>query len=760
MNLRNKISLLLMLLLLISGHNKLHSQTLAMRNHLEKAEQYIRNGDCENAKKEYDKYVNLNRGKVITYYKERAKQVSWSIDQCLEKKQETKPQVTPVKPNTQPKAVQHQTSPDNYNPTEEPHPSTPKAPTTQTTSPKNNVTGSTNLHIGNNHADSKYKAENQRIENFNKFKSTGESLFQQKQFLAAKEAYQNAMEYASCSSDEDLISEQINRCDCSYWMMKGDSLYNQKNYEEANDYYNKALNVKNSDFTIEYINKKIKDCNYYYYLQQGDSYFKKEKYSEAKKYFQNALTFNERNSDIINAKIKECEYKDYLFSGENCFRQYKFSEALSFYTKAAKYSTQTDSLLLSRIKFCKDRTSCTVTEIRDNESGTGNRINSLRDHEGNEYGVVQIGKQCWMSQNLRTKTIPNFGGICNYKKTPISISSKLDSIAGLLYKDPSPRTTKPSLNSSDDLQGMCPQGWHIPSHNEWVEFIDYVFVKKTYGFYYDKIKFNPSQWAAKSIVHTESWDDSSIPYGNEPLLNNASGFSAIKTNAYGCYFNFFGIRPYSMYYSNEDHFFKQLSINDNFWYAYIRCIRDSALYIMKDCGKVRDNDGNTYNTVQIGEQCWMAENLRTNSYSDGKKISKDPDFSEKTGRTYAWAQVMGKEQPSNNNPSGVQGICPTGWHIPSETEWKQLRTYVYDNISSSPLAFLARTNYVDDPEKNKTGFNGYKGQYWSCSEDPSRTTRFIMSLADRSEYRSGYMSINDFHKRDVKSCYVRCVHDK
>ena len=107
---------------------------------------------------------------------------------------------------------------------------------------------------------------------------------------------------------------------------------------------------------------------------------------------------------------------------------------------------------------------------------------------------------------------------------------------------------------------------------------------------------------------------------------------------------------------------------------------------------VTDVDGNTYNTVQIGNQCWMRENLRTTRYSDGTAIALGTSTSTSTayrycpdnnagnvsayGYLYNWKAVMRNSSSSSANPSGVQGICPAGWHVPSDAEWDELTDYV------------------------------------------------------------------------------------
>jgi len=87
-------------------------------------------------------------------------------------------------------------------------------------------------------------------------------------------------------------------------------------------------------------------------------------------------------------------------------------------------------------------------------------------------------------------------------------------------------------------------------------------------------------------------------------------------------------------------------------------------------------DGNTYTTVQIGTQCWMAENLNIGTRIDGSSDQTDnstlekycyndnPDNCDIYGGLYQWNEMM-----AYSSTQGVQGICPNGWHLPSVTEW-------------------------------------------------------------------------------------------
>lgn len=134
------------------------------------------------------------------------------------------------------------------------------------------------------------------------------------------------------------------------------------------------------------------------------------------------------------------------------------------------------------------------------------------------------------------------------------------------------------------------------------------------------------------------------------------------------------------------------------------------------CGHlfVDPRDGNAYNTVQIGSQCWMAENLaylpsvspRTESSLDlpyyyvydynGTDVTaaKATANYQTYGVLYNWPAAMDSASTSNSISSGVQGVCPAGWHMPSDEEWKMLEGEV-DSLYGYP-----------DPEWDNTGDRG------------------------------------------------------
>jgi len=176
-----------------------------------------------------------------------------------------------------------------------------------------------------------------------------------------------------------------------------------------------------------------------------------------------------------------------------------------------------------------------------------------------------------------------------------------------------------------------------------------------------------------------------------------------------------------------------------------------------NCGTstVTDADGNVYNTVQIGTQCWMKQNLRTgvkivgainqtNNGSIEKYCYSDSDANCATdGGLYQWNEAMGyssgcngtgASQPACSTPA--QGICPNGWHIPSHYEWTLLErttgttpnNYPYDEITTGSFAdagtFL-RSGGASGFETIMAGdrftdglfyLRGTNGNFWSSTE--------------------------------------------
>ena len=119
-------------------------------------------------------------------------------------------------------------------------------------------------------------------------------------------------------------------------------------------------------------------------------------------------------------------------------------------------------------------------------------------------------------------------------------------------------------------------------------------------------------------------------------------------------------------------------------------------------GSVTDIDGNVYKTVTIGNQEWMAENLKVTHYSNGDEIpyvfngdlNYDSEWENLTTGAYCWYldTTINGDTINYENCSGglynwhtandLRNVCPTGWHIPSDDEWDELTDYLAVNGNS------------------------------------------------------------------------------
>ena len=136
------------------------------------------------------------------------------------------------------------------------------------------------------------------------------------------------------------------------------------------------------------------------------------------------------------------------------------------------------------------------------------------------------------------------------------------------------------------------------------------------------------------------------------------------------------------------------------------------------CGDPLGYQGYDYETVLIGDQCWFAENLRTEQYDNGDTIPGDLSDSQWVSMT-AGAQAVYNGLSSNLNLFGRlynlysvlddRGLCPTGWHVPADPEWLALA----GSLGGEEVAGLAmKASIMDNPAwdgTNSSGFSGLQG---------------------------------------------------
>jgi uncharacterized protein (TIGR02145 family) len=189
---------------------------------------------------------------------------------------------------------------------------------------------------------------------------------------------------------------------------------------------------------------------------------------------------------------------------------------------------------------------------------------------------------------------------------------------------------------------------------------------------------------------------------------------------------------------------------------------------------ISDIDGNTYKTVYIGTQQWMAENLKVSKYNNGGVIPQIIDnkvWSSIThgawsnyndnlpnnikygyGKLYNWYAVS----PATN---GNTNICPTGWHVPTDAEWTVLTDYLGGEVVAGGKMKEAGTTSWKSPNTEATnislftglpggsrGTNGYYdgidyfGNWWSSTEDNPNAAWARYLIFDNGKTFSGFNS--------------------
>ena len=292
------------------------------------------------------------------------------------------------------------------------------------------------------------------------------------------------------------------------------------------------------------------------------------------------------------------------------------------------------------------------------------------ERDGKTYKTVTIGKQTWMAENLNYET-----------KFSYCYDNKTENCAkyGRLY------IWEAAMNS-------CPAGWGLPSLEEFL-----VLVANAGG----------REVAGKVLKSTEGWKDG----GNG---TDDYGFSALPAGymSEDSTFRFEGeisqfwstsgttwMYQLDMAYDKDSSFL--FSIYNGVALS-VRCLKGAgaanetkATPCKTDStdtceyGSVKDDrDGQTYKTVKIGDQWWMAQNL---NYETEDSYCADDSACAKNGRFYTWAAAMDSAAQWSEGGKGcgfgsscspsypVRGVCPIGWHVPSKDEWTYLRTAVKES---------------------------------------------------------------------------------
>lgn len=223
-----------------------------------------------------------------------------------------------------------------------------------------------------------------------------------------------------------------------------------------------------------------------------------------------------------------------------------------------------------------------------------------------------------------------------------------------------------------------------------------------------------------------------------------------------------------------------------------QCASETSMdIVVTNRGTVADADGNIYETVKLGNQWWMAENLKTTRYNNGDLIgTTDPATRSLTGEgspKYQWAYDGFESRVKTFGRlytwyavTDTRGVCPDGWHLPSDAEWATLTAFLTDNGygyegSGTDIgkSIAATSEWILDPtpgnigndqgSNNSSGFEAYPGGYRlpGGSFNNGSYASFWWS-SNSGSFRALYSNSSDLRSNATSNKYgmsVRCVKD-
>ncbi len=358
---------------------------------------------------------------------------------------------------------------------------------------------------------------------------------------------------------------------------------------------------------------------------------------------------------------------------------------------------------------------------------------------------------------IDTITYPTYSDTIAYCYYPDSLATLAETY-GLLYNyRAASAESERSFGEPSGIQGVCPTGWHIPSIGEWEQLTGYLEGQRAY--HAGDISSN----IAKALASNDNWQqDTTYTYsvGNALENNNATGFAALPAGAYsdstGAYTRFWscsGEQPTELSvlrlsYNLPNVAFEMIAPDS---VASVRCVRDveetADGFACPGMPTVTDADGNVYNTVQVGSQCWMKENLRTTRYPDNSILAEGTELSDSIayyylpsteesevalyGVLYNWTAAVS---------GGAQGICPIGWHVPTADEWLELHRYV---ASKDEYRCGSGSNNIS---KALAGNYGWRPSTSSCDTGDTTTVHNAtgFSALPTGRYPSNNIGINAY----------------
>ncbi|MCL1956762.1 MAG: hypothetical protein FWF63_05525 [Fibromonadales bacterium] len=344
-----------------------------------------------------------------------------------------------------------------------------------------------------------------------------------------------------------------------------------------------------------------------------------------------------------------------------------------------------------------------VSSSSGNTSSSSQGNGSFIDvRDGKKYNTVVIGSQTWMAQNLdyyEEWVVPTRGNRC-YNNKDANCEKY-----GRLYE-------------WGDAIRICPDGWHLPTRAEWNTLVSHIGDDAG-----KKLKSKKNEWKNGEGDGTDVYGFGALPGGGlgkgEFANLNIDGYWWTSTEyetGYAAYMKYMTANSNGVGESNGGG-----SDNETSKYQYaVRCVKGYSSSSSITYGEVIDKrDNQKYVTVKIERQTWMAQNL--NFAKKGVCYNNKNTICDKFGRLYDWATAMNVSEDYNstnfNAPPGQhQGICPEGWHLPTNSEWWTMINAVGGSYAARAALKARSAEWGDNYGYDYYGFKALPGGWLRDNE--------------------------------------------
>ena len=503
---------------------------------------------------------------------------------------------------------------------------------------------------------------------------------------------------------------------------------------------------------------------------------------------------------------------DEYYCSIRCIKDYEIVPASSSSSSAkSSSSVSSSSMSSSSLNWEELKPRLTVKGEQFNPNINYGTMTDPRDSK--TYRTVSVEGTIWMAENL------NYDGNEIGKSRCFNNDEEICNLYGRFYsRDAAMNDSRCAFQSSCNLgngpiQGICPDGWHIPTYSETQALVTLAGKK------------------ARPLMSTIGWGTEDSLYINPGV--DTYGLSFVGTGDYDTKHNFDEIGEYSytwVYYQSSDMYYLLIRGKDNEafinnfngyeTYFSVRCVKGDGAPASSSSAKSSSSsvssssssssstppssssvkssssfdrsvlfnpsisygtmtdtrDGKTYRTIYYAGSTWMAENL---NYADSSKnpilegnsrcYGDDPNNCEVFGRLYAYPAAMDDDRCeytiSCNLGSGkVQGVCPDGWHIPTKNEADVLVSHIGQNGGNAAMSSYGWEASYSGTNTNGLSFTGAgvlsesfsgKGTYTSLWVYNASSTGFPYFLMIHG---SGHTAVlNEGSTKPFHS--VRCVKD-